>query len=138
MNSPYLTQTKQTQLIAFMKRMGVEEGDLVEKFVLGSGRGGQKVNKTSSCVYLKHQPSGIEIKCQGSRSRELNRYHARKGLCERLEEMRLGAKSKRQQDAERIRRQKRRRSRRQKERMLEKKREQGQKKRLRAPVSIHD
>ena len=48
--------------------------------------GGQKINKTSSCVYLKHLPTGIEIKCQQGRSREMNRYYARKELCQRLEE----------------------------------------------------
>lgn len=117
-----------------MDRLGVRENDLTEKFILGSGSGGQKVNKTASCVYLKHGPSGIEIKCQRSRSRELNRYYARKELCEQLEERKLGAASKRRQAAEKIRRQKRRRSRRQKERMLEAKHRQSEKKVRRRPV----
>src|SRR6185436_10588305 len=46
------------------KTLGIHESDLIEKFILGSGKGGQKVNKTSSCVYLKHIPTGIEVKCQ--------------------------------------------------------------------------
>jgi len=125
---------KRAELDACMAREGVVEAELVERFVLGSGSGGQKVNKTSSCVYLKHVPTGIEVKCQRARSRELNRYYARRELCEKLESRRLGAASKRQQAMEKIRRQKRRRSRRAKQRMLEDKRHQGVKKSLRRPV----
>ena len=101
-----------------MAQLGIRDEDLIEKFILGSGSGGQKINKTSSCVYLKHIPTGIEIKCQRDRSREMNRYYARKELCERLEEKIENKKSERQQAIEKIRRQKRRRSRRSKEKML--------------------
>lgn len=125
---------KRAELDAHMQREGIEEADLVERFVLGSGSGGQKLNKTSSCVYLKHVPSGVEIKCQRTRSRELNRYYARRELCEKLETRRLGAASQRQQAIEKIRRQKRRRSRRAKQRMLDDKRLHGQKKARRRPV----
>lgn len=114
----------------------MRESDLLEKFVLGSGRGGQKINKTASCVYLKHEPTGIEIKSQPTRSREMNRYYARKELCDRLEERSDGVKAKRQQEAEKIRRQKRRRSRRQQARMLEAKHRQSQKKERRRPVDL--
>ncbi len=69
-----------------MKRLKIRESDLVEKFVLGSGSGGQKVNKTSSCVFLRHGPSKIEIHCQEGRSREANRITARERLCAKLEE----------------------------------------------------
>src|SRR5271170_6669836 len=117
-----IRKEKMDDLDARMERLGIREGDLVEKFILGSGSGGQKINKTSSCVYLKHIPTGIEIKCQQERSRELNRYYARQELCERLEERTLQEKSKRQQEFEKIRRQKRRRSRKQKEKMLAEKR----------------
>jgi protein subunit release factor B len=134
----YVSQSKREQLQRFMDRMAVLESDLTEKFILGSGSGGQKVNKTASCVYLKHVPSGIEIKCQRSRSREMNRYYARKELCEQLEERKLGAASKRRQAAEKIRRQKRRRSRRQKERMLEAKHKQSERKARRRPVRDTD
>ncbi|MBU1909956.1 MAG: peptide chain release factor-like protein, partial [Verrucomicrobia bacterium] len=79
---------------------------------------GQKINKTSSTIWLRHQPSGIEVKCGRERSQALNRYLARRELCDRLEEKRSGARSARRQAIEKIRRQKRRRSRRQKERML--------------------
>ena len=90
MSEAYVSQAKREQLQRFMDRLAVRENDLTEKFILGSGSGGQKINKTASCVYLKHGPSGIEIKCQRSRSRELNRYYARKELCEQLEERKLG------------------------------------------------
>jgi len=131
----YLSQSKREQLQDFMKRMGVLDKDLTENFILGSGKGGQKVNKTASCVQLIHGPSGISIKCQRGRSRELNRYYARKELCEQIEVRKLGVLSRRRQAADKIRRQKRRRSRRQKEKILVGKRKQSQKKVLRKRVN---
>lgn len=105
-----------------MQKLGIFEADIIEKFILGSGKGGQKINKTASCVYLKHMPTGIEIKCQQDRSRELNRYHARDLLCDKIEEIVFKEKSEKQQLIEKIRRQKKRRSRKSKEKMLEQKR----------------
>lgn len=122
---------KQAALEERMTALGVVEADLVEKFILGSGSGGQKINKTSSCVYLKHEPTGIEIKCQANRSRELNRYQARRELCDKLDEIRLGKASARQQEMEKTRRQKRRRSRRSKQQSVADKRILSQKKNLR-------
>lgn len=113
-----IRKEKLDELYERMARLGIRDEDLIEKFILGSGSGGQKINKTSSCVYLKHIPTGIEIKCQRDRSREMNRYYARKELCERLEEKIENKKSERQHAIEKIRRQKRRRSRRSKEKML--------------------
>ena len=127
----HITLEKRQDLEARMARLGIREDQLVEKFILGAGSGGQKLNKTSSCVYLSHPPSGLEIKCQQSRSRELNRFLARRDLCDRLAEKVNGEKSARRQAAERIRRQKRRRSRRQKERMLADKRLHSAKKQAR-------
>lgn len=118
-----------------MEALKIQEMDLRERFIRGSGSGGQKINKTSSCVYLMHVPSGIEVKCQQARSQSLNRFLARRELCEQLRERIEGEKSKRQQAREKIRRQKRRRSRRQKARMLDDKRKQGEKKALRGRVS---
>lgn len=126
---------KWDELTERMTRLGVQESDLIEKFILGSGSGGQKINKTSSCVYLKHTPTGIEVKCQSTRSRELNRLYARRELCEQLEERLLQEKSKRQQAFEKIRRQKRRRSRRAQEKVLAGKKIQSTKKELRKPPS---
>ena len=104
---------------ALMARAGIVEADLREQFVLGSGSGGQKINKTSSAVRLTHEPSGLWVKVQASRSREDNRWLARRALAEKILELRDGEASKRQQKREKIRRQKRRRSRRQKARMLD-------------------
>ncbi|MCB0359173.1 MAG: peptide chain release factor-like protein, partial [Bdellovibrionales bacterium] len=103
---------KEAQLLARMQELAIDESDIEEKFIKGSGPGGQKINKTSSCVYLCHRPSGIEIKCQQTRSQALNRFHARRELCERIAAEQLGKKTKRQAAAEKVRRQKRRRSRR--------------------------
>lgn len=132
----YVTEEKREALLARMAAEGIREGDLVEQFIRGSGAGGQKINKTSSCVYLLHKPSGIEIKCQRERSQAMNRFLARRELCDKLEERRKGAASARQQEQERIRRQKRRRSRRAKARMLDGKRQQGEKKAMRRSVDF--
>lgn len=125
---------KQEALLLRMRGLEIEEEDIVEKFVLGSGRGGQKVNKTSSCVYLKHIPTGIEVKCQKSRFREINRFVARTILCDRLEARMENVKTEKQREREKIKRQKRRRSRRSKEKMLREKRVHGQKKALRGSL----
>lgn len=129
---------KENSLVAEMARLGIREDDLIEKFVRGSGPGGQKINKTSSTVYLKHVPSGIEVKCQQARSQALNRYYARRELCGRLAAQVLGEKTKKQQEAEKIRRQKRRRSRKQKEKMLGAKHHQASKKHGRKRVRSDD
>ncbi len=75
-----------------MQRLRIREEDLEERFVLGSGSGGQKINKTSSCVYLKHLPSGREVSCQETRSREKNREIARGRLCDQIEQAAAAAK----------------------------------------------
>jgi protein subunit release factor B len=65
--------------------LGVRDGDLDEKFIRGSGPGGQKINKTSSTVWLRHRPTGIEVRCQAERSQTANRERAWLEMCERLE-----------------------------------------------------
>jgi protein subunit release factor B len=124
---------KQAALEQRMAALGVSEVDLLEKFVRGSGSGGQKINKTSNCVFLKHEPTGVAIKCQMDRSREMNRYLARKELCEQLEQIRDGKASAKTQAIEKMRRQKRRRSRRSKQQSVADKRILSQKKSLRRP-----
>ena len=133
-----ITTEKQDQLAARMEKLGIFEADIVEKFIRGSGKGGQKINKTASCVYLLHKPTGIEIKCQQERSQAMNRFFARRELCERIAEQIAGEKSKKQQEIEKIRRQKRRRSRKQKQKMLEEKRKQSEKKQARRKVNHHE
>jgi protein subunit release factor B len=77
----------------------------MEKFVRSSGRGGQKVNKTSTCVYLKHVPTGIEIKCMKDRSQSINRFLARRELVARIEAL-SGKVTLRDLKAEKIRKKK--------------------------------
>ena len=129
-----MRKEKIEEVNATLESLGIKEEDLIEKFILGSGRGGQNLQKTSSCVYLKHIPTGIEVKCQQDRSREINRVLARRMLCEKVQSQILGEKTARQQEIEKKRRQKRTRSRKQKKKMLEGKRLVGEKKKLRAPV----
>ena len=117
--------------------MGVEERDLDEHFIRSGGPGGQHVNKVSTCVVLRHRPSGLEVRCQQERSQALNRFLARRILLERLEVRRLGALSAEAQRIAKIRRQKRKRSKRAKEKMLAGKKLHAKKKSLRrAPGAI--
>jgi len=116
-----------------MEALGIHEDELHEQFILGSGHGGQKIQKTSSTVQLKHIPTGIGIKCQQSRHRDDNRFHARRMLCEKIEEQVLHKKSKRQKEMEKIRRQKQRRSRRSQQKMVDNKIKRGKVKKLRKP-----
>jgi protein subunit release factor B len=129
-----LKPSTRARLLARMKKLGILEDDLRETFILGSGKGGQKVNKTSSCVRLKHLPTGLEVKCQRVRSREMNRHFARCEICERYEERILGEKTAKRKEQEKIRRQKRRRSRRAKDKMLDDKKQHSDKKRMRRTV----
>lgn len=114
-----INKDKWKKLEQWMARLYINEADFVEKFIVGSGKGGQKLHKTASTVYLKHLPSGLEIKCQDSRSREDNRYFARERLCEKLHLILSDEKTKEQQRIEKIKRQKKRRSRRTKQKILD-------------------
>ena len=105
-----------------MAEASVFEEDLDESFILGGGPGGQKTNKTSNVVRLSHEPSGLTVRCGETRSRETNRWLARRTLAETILERERGIKSAARQEREKIRRQKRRRSRRQRQKMLEDKR----------------
>lgn len=116
-----ISPEKQRQLERHMAALGIREQDLKEQFVRGSGHGGQKLHKTSSCVVLKHIPSGIQVRCEKDRSQAANRFLARRLLADKLESQILGKKSEEQRLREKIRRQKRRRSRRAKEKMLREK-----------------
>ena len=121
-----------------MERLGLREQDLEERFVRSGGPGGQNVNKVATCVWLRHPPSGLEVKVQQERSQALNRFLARRLLVAKLEQRILGEASEERQRIAKIRRQKRRRSRRAKEKMLAGKRLHAAKKRLRARPSLED
>jgi protein subunit release factor B len=123
-----VSKEKEEALRKRMESLEIFETDIVEKFVRSSGKGGQKVNKTSTCVYLKHLPSGVEVKCQRERSQAINRFVARRILADKIERMIRGRESEERKRIEKIRRQKRKRSKRAKEKMLEEKRKQSQKK----------
>ena len=103
---------------SLMEEATVFEEDLEESFILGGGPGGQKTNKTSNVVRLEHGPSGLAVRCGETRSRETNRWLARRMLAELILEREQNRKSAARQKREKIRRQKRRRSRRQKQRMF--------------------
>jgi len=132
MNVYSVSPKKETALVEKMASLNIRQEDIQESFIRSGGKGGQHVNKTSSCVYLKHIPTGIEVKCQKERSQSLNRYRARVILTEKIENLIKGKKSKEQQRIEKIRRQKRRRSRKAKEKMLEEKKITSKKKKLRS------
>jgi peptide chain release factor len=101
-----ITEQKKEELRQRMLKCSLFEKDIEEKFVKSGGSGGQKVNKTSSCVYLKHIPSGLSVKIQESRSQRLNRYYARKKMCELLEDKLFGRQSPEAKRIEKIRKQK--------------------------------
>lgn len=115
-----------------MAGLGVREEDIDESFIRSSGKGGQNVNKTSTRVYLKHLPTGIEVKHSGERSQALNRYRARIILITKIERLIKGREAEEIKKIEKLRRQKRKRSKRAKEKMLEEKRHVAEKKRMRA------
>ena len=112
-----VNEKKNTWLRERMRTLRIDERDLEEKFVKSTGRGGQKVNKTSSCVFLKHVPTGIEVKCMKDRSQSINRFLARRELMGKIAKL-YGIQNSENVRRDRIRKQKRRRRRRsQKERL---------------------
>jgi len=110
-----ISDKKRLELEEEMERLQIYEKDLTEKFIHSSGKGGQKVNKSSSCVWLKHEPSGIAVRCSKERAREANRFFARRMLIEKLKEQTEGESSKREKKASKTQKQKKRRLRRSKQ-----------------------
>lgn len=121
-----------------MKTLQLEERDLTEKFIRGSGSGGQKINKTNSCVFLRHEATGLEVKCQRTRSQKDNRYFARRLLCEKLEAQISQERSEKEKAIAKLKRQKRKRSKRAKEKVLENKKQRSETKSLRRKPSSYD
>ena len=122
MNPFGVSEAKADWLKGRMAGLGIREQDLAERFIRSGGPGGQNVNKVATCVWLRHLPSGLEVKVQRERSQALNRFLARRLLAEKLEEQRLGRLSEERRRIAKVRRQKRRRSRRAKEKLLASKR----------------
>lgn len=129
---------KEKALALRMQELGVSERDIEEFFVRSSGPGGQKVNKTSTCVQMTHLPTGLTVKCQRERSQSLNRHLARRLLLNKIEERQKGFVAAEKEKAEKIRRQKRKRSQRAKEKMLDEKKRLSQKKELRGRVGADE
>ncbi len=127
-----ISKAKQAKLKKRMKKLGITEKSLCEKFIKGFGKGGQKINKTASCVYLKHTPTGIEVKCQKGRSQQENRFFGRRILVSKFEEIKFKKESERKEKIAKIRKQKNKRSKRAKEKMLEFKKKRAEKKKLRS------
>jgi protein subunit release factor B len=123
---------KERELEERMEKLGIREADIVEKFIRSGGHGGQNVNKVATCVYLKHIPTGLEVKCQQERSQALNRFLARRILADKIEAEILGKQTEEEQRIAKIRRQKRKRSKRAKEKILADKRHISEKKKGRA------
>jgi protein subunit release factor B len=129
-----VSQQKDKALRDRMEALGIREEDLKESFVRSRGKGGQHVNKVSTCVKLRHLPTGLEVRSEAERSQAMNRYRARAILADKVEELLKGRESEERKRIEKLRRQKRRRSRRAKEKVLEAKRLQAEKKGLRKKV----
>src|SRR5438477_9140112 len=135
MSSFPVSPDKLAQLQHRMTALGVNESEIEETFVRSGGAGGQKVNKSSSCVMLLHRPTGLRVKGQTTRHQAMNRFLARRLLLDKIERMQKGFLESERSRLEKIRRQKRKRSRRAKERLLADKARHGEKKRLRAAIA---
>tara|TARA_A100001015_G_C14617386_1_gene566596 strand:- start:87 stop:440 length:354 start_codon:yes stop_codon:yes gene_type:complete len=112
MNSELPSKKKLFELEQRCLKCNISPETIILKSILGSGKGGQKQNKTHNCIYIKHLPTGIEVKCQKSRSKNLNEFLAKRILCDKIEKTK-GIKSKNDIKHDKLRKQKKRRQRRQ-------------------------
>ncbi|OGW81497.1 MAG: peptide chain release factor 1 [Omnitrophica bacterium RIFCSPLOWO2_12_FULL_44_17] len=133
-----VSSNKNEELRRAMEKLGIAEADIEESFIRSGGPGGQNVNKVSTCVILKHLPSGLVVKCQQDRSQGMNRYWARRILVNRIEAQIHGRQSEEAKRIAKIKRQKRKRSKRAKEKILQSKHVHGEKKQLRRRVNRED
>ncbi len=133
-----ISSQKTSKLEEKMKALNIFESDIQEQFVKSSGPGGQKVNKASTCVVLKHKPTGIVIKCEKERSQSINRFLARRLLVEKIQKNILGKESEEEKRIWKIKKQKKKRSRRAKLKMLEYKKIRREKKEARQSIPSRD
>jgi len=131
---PPVAAVKSDALVARMKALGIRESDIDESFVRSGGKGGQNVNKVSTCVVLVHRPSGTRVKCQLERTQAMNRHRAREMLADKIERHVLAQQRAAEAAVAKARRQKRRRSRAAKEKILGEKRARAETKARRRPV----
>lgn len=124
-----------TQISDRFAALGWQPSEVQERFVLGSGRGGQKIQKTSSCVHLRHAPTGIEVRCQGERSQAANRIEAWLALCLKLEARAQSEVARQRDEQERNKRRHRQKSPHQKARMVEAKKRRAGIKRTRGRIA---
>lgn len=127
-----------TQIVRRLAALHVRVEDVDERFVRGTGPGGQKINKTSSTVWLRHGPTGVEVRCQAGRSQTANREQAWTELCDRLEERQREAKAEQRHEREVERRRTRQKSRAQKARMVDAKKLRSRTKSTRGRVNRFD
>lgn len=126
------------QIVERLNRLGVRPEEVDERFIRGTGPGGQKINKTSSTVWLRHGPTGVEVRCQAERSQAANRDSAWQDLCAKLEARARGAATAAVELREAERRRTRQKSRRQKARMIEAKKQRAKHKARRGRVRGED
>jgi len=129
-----VSASKQQALEEKFRKLNLRLNEIQESFITSGGPGGQNVNKRATCVYLKHLPTGLFVRCQKQRSQGLNRFLAWRSLLGKIEKYYLGQAQAEKEKLEKIRRQKKRRSRRLKLKMLKDKRYRAEKKKLRARV----
>jgi protein subunit release factor B len=134
MNPATTSPERAAQITARLAALGVREADLEETFVRAAGPGGQNVNKTATCVVLRHRPTGVQVRCQATRQQGLNRLLAREWLAARLAALARARAAAERAQREKARRQQRRPSAAARRRMVEAKRRQAEKKAARRRV----
>ena len=112
-----VSEKKEKELLDRMRELNVKEDDLEERFIRSSGPGGQKVNKSSTCVFLRHIPTDTTVKYQKERSQALNRFFARRTLLDQIELKQKGHIKEETKRIEKIKSQKRKKRKRTKDKL---------------------